>query len=301
MDLRTNGEAMESSERRVRTAAGGAAPDGAQAIDRAIVVLLQVSKLHAVGASLSQLVTESGLKQPTVHRLLLALIRGGLVEQDVATKRYHLGYESYVLGELAKDRFGIHQLAQSSVARLAQVSQDTAFLTVRRGHYTVCMHREEGDYPIRAHVLSVGDRHPLGVGAGSIAILAALPDEEVDSILADNAPIYKEKYPAVSADSLKTLVVETRARGFAAHRGLVHPGSWGIGVVVHDQFGQPNAALSIGAIDTRLPEARQEFLVPLMREEAEKLRRKLMARTKPTVADEKKAPTRAAQARRPYR
>lgn len=264
---------------RLRAPGGTSQSEGTQAIDRAISVLVLVSKMQGSGASLSQLVADSGLKQPTVHRLLTALARGGLVEQDDDTKRYHLGYESYVFGMLAAERFGIHRLAQGSVARLAHVSQDTAFLTIRRGHFAVCLHREEGAYPIRAHVLSVGDRHPLGVGAGSIAILAALPDDEVEVILEANADIYRDSYPAVSPDRLRQLVAETRARGFSAHRGLIHPGSWGIGVVVRDEFGQPNAALSIGAIESRLNEERQEQLAKLMQEEANKLHAQLMRPT----------------------
>jgi DNA-binding IclR family transcriptional regulator len=273
-----------------RKATEAAQPEGTQAIDRAISVLVLVSKTQAQGASLAQLVTESGLKQPTVHRLLTALSRGGLVEQDDDTKRYQLGYEAYVLGMLAADRFGIQRLSQGSVARLAHFSQDTAFLTIRRGDFSVCLDREEGAYPIRAQVLSVGDRHPLGVGAGSIAILAALPDAEIDAILAANTEIYRENYPAVSPDRLRELVAETRLRGFSAHRGLIHPGSWGIGVAVRDEFGQPTAALSIGAIEARLSEPRQEALAKLLHEEAERLHAQLVART------QRKGPT---EGRRP--
>jgi DNA-binding IclR family transcriptional regulator len=269
---------------RLRAPGGGSSAEGTQSIDRAVALLVLVSKAGDDGASLTQLVVESGLKQPTVHRLLTALTRGGLVEQDEDTKRYHLGYESYVFGMLAAGRFGIHRLAQGSVARLAHVSQDTAFLTIRRGNFTVCLHREEGTYPIRAQVLSVGDRHPLGVGAGSIAILAALPDEEIDAVLRDNAAIYRDSYPAVSPARLRQLVAETRERGFAAHRGLIHPGSWGIGVVVRDESGQPSAALSIGAIESRLDEARQEQLAPLMREEADKLHAQLSSRAQGRAA-----------------
>lgn len=249
--------------------------EGTQSIERAISVLALVSQAAEAGASLTELVTRSGLKQPTVHRLLVALSRAGLVEQDEETKRYHLGYESYVLGVLAAPRFGIHRLGQGSVARLAHLSEDTAFLTVRRGLFSVCVHREDGAYPIRAHVLSVGDRHPLGVGAGSIAMLAALPDEEANAVLEANASIYKSTYPAVSPQRLKDLIAETRKRGFSAHRGLIFPGSWGIGVAVRDEHGQPTASLSIGAAESRLNETRQETLGKLLQEEAGRLEQQL--------------------------
>ncbi|SAK74453.1 IclR family transcriptional regulator [Caballeronia hypogeia] len=252
--------------------------DGAQSIDRAMNVLMLVSAHSRVGMPLREIVTQSGLKQPTVHRLLGALVRAGMVEQDPDSKRYHLGCESYVLGTLAAERFGIHSVAVGSVVRLANASEDTAFLTVRRGDYGVCVHREEGTYPVRAQVLSVGDRHPLGVGAGAIAILSALEDAEVEQVLAACEPSYREHYPAISSEKLRELVKETRERGYATHRGLVHPGSWGLGIVIRNEVGEPCAALSIGAIENRLGEDRQGKLVRLLQNEARAVEARLRQR-----------------------
>lgn len=259
--------------------------DGAQSIDRAMMLLTLVSAHNRSGVTLSSLVAQCGLKQPTVHRLLGALGRAGLIEQDRGSKRYYLGYESYILGTLAVERFGMHRLAVGSVARLAHLSEDTAFLTIRRGNYSICMHREEGTYPIRAQVLSVGDRHPLGVGAGSIALLAALDDEAVEQVLAANAQSYQEHYRSISPDTLRELVRETRARGFSTHRGLVHPGSWAIGMVVHDEAGLPSAALSIGAIESRMGEDRQRQLVQLLQDEVRKIEAQLGQRLRGRPAE----------------
>jgi DNA-binding IclR family transcriptional regulator len=274
-------------------------PEGTQSIERDISILALVSQAAEAGASLTELVSRSGLKHHTVHRLLSALGRSGLVELDDETKRYLLGYESYVLGILAAPRFGLHRLAQGSVARLAHVSEDTAFLTVRRGLFSVCVHREEGTYPIRAHVLSVGDRHPMGVGAGSIALLAALPDVEIEAVLEGNAALYQERYPALSLDGLRGLVAETRVRGFSAHRGLIFPGSWGIGVAVRDEHGHPTAALSIGAAESRLNEARQENLGKLLQEEAEQLEQQLKRNAQFPRAPESGRPSSRPPARHP--
>ncbi|MEC5409309.1 IclR family transcriptional regulator [Paraburkholderia sp. MPAMCS5] len=241
--------------------------DGAQSIDRALSLLSLVATHSRVGMPLREVVAQSGLKQPTAHRLLGALIRGGLVEQDPETRRYHLGCESYVLGALAAERFGVHQLAANSVVRLAHLSEDTAFLTVRRGDFAICTHREEGMYHIRAQVLSVGDRHPLGVGAGAVALLAALDDDEIEHVLAACEESYREHYPLLTPDGLRQLVRETRERGYASNRGLISPGSWGLGIVIRDEAGEPCAALSIGAIESRMDEDRQRKLVRMLQTE----------------------------------
>jgi DNA-binding IclR family transcriptional regulator len=242
---------------------------GTQSIERALALLLQVGRADGQGARLTDLVASSGLAKPTARRALGALVRTGLLEQDETSRRYHLGPESYVLGTLAARRFGIHARAIDGLARLAQASGDTAFLSVRRDLHVVCLHREEGPFPIRSHVLQAGDRHPLGVGAGSLAVLAALPDDEIgDAVIA-------ERYPAYSPASLREAVARTRADGYALNPGLLMAGSWGIGVAVRDPRGRPVYSVSLAAIESRLDTARRGELVPLLKAEAAKLERLL--------------------------
>jgi DNA-binding IclR family transcriptional regulator len=50
--------------------------------------------------------------------------------------------------------------------------------------------------------------------------------------------------------------------------GMLLPGSWGIGVAIRRQDGQPIGALSIAAIESRLGEERQRELAKLLMKEA---------------------------------
>ncbi|EIM29921.1 IclR family transcriptional regulator [Microvirga lotononidis] len=245
-----------------------AASSGAQAIDRAATLLLLVGQAGSAGARLSDLVAQCSLSKPTVRRMLLALVRAGLLDQDLETRRYYLGPEIYVLGTLASARFGIHSVSLRSLVRLSQETGDTAFLSVPRDVYSICVHREEGPYPIRVHALHAGDRHPLGIGAGSLALLAALSDKEVDEILAANADVLADKYPAFSPAVLRRLVADTRARGYALNPGMMLADSWAIGVAIPGSDGRPVGALSIAATETRLTDERQRELVPLLKREA---------------------------------
>ncbi|WP_051356577.1 IclR family transcriptional regulator [Azorhizobium doebereinerae] len=244
---------------------------GTQSIERAIALLLLVGRGGNAGLRLSDLVARSGLPKPTVRRVLLALVRAGLLDQDALTRRYHIGPETYVLGTLASERFGIHALSLDGLSRLAQESGDTAFLSVPRDSFVVCLHREEGPFPIRTHVLNAGDRHPMGIGAGSLAILSALPDAEIDRIFAANAQVLAKDYPAYSETLLRNCVADARSRGYALNPGILMPGSWGIGVPVMGPDGGPVGALSIAAIESRLGEDRRRDLVPLLRREAKLL------------------------------
>ncbi|MFG1478052.1 IclR family transcriptional regulator [Xanthobacter sp. V4C-4] len=257
-----------SAHAQPRGAAESGARDGAQAIDRAVSVLQGVGRAGQDGARLADLIIQCGLQKPTVRRLLLALMRGGLVEQDGESRRYFLGPEAYVLGTLAGARFGIHALSLDGLARLAKESGDCAFLSVPRDAFCVCLHREEGAFPIRTHVLQAGDRHPLGIGGGGLAILAALPDAAVDEVIATNTALLAQRYPTFPPPVLRALVADARALGYALNPGLLVPGSWGLGVAVRDGAGRPLGALSIAAIESRLSPARQPEIAALLRREA---------------------------------
>jgi DNA-binding IclR family transcriptional regulator len=263
------------SARKAVQAIGGAAAGGAQSIDRAATLLLLVGRAGPFGARLSELVEQCDLAKPTVRRILLALVRAGLLDQDLETRRYYIGPEIYVLGTLASTRFGIHPISLRSLVRLSQETGDTAFLSVPRGVYSICVHREEGPYPIRIHALHAGDRHPLGVGAGSLALLSALPDHEVKEVVAANADILADNYPQHPPKVLLAMVQEARAKGYALNPGMLLPGSWGIGVAIRGQDGRPIGALSIAAIESRLGEDRQQKLAELLTKEARSIETRL--------------------------
>jgi DNA-binding IclR family transcriptional regulator len=248
---------------------------GAQAIDRAATLLLLVGRAGPSGARLSELVEQCSLSKPTVRRMVLALTRAGLLDQDLETRRYYLGPEIHVLGTLASTRFGIHSISVRSLVRLSQRTGDTAFLSVPRDVYSICVHREEGPFPIRVHALHAGDRHPLGVGAGGLALLAALPDREVEDVLAANADVLAEKYPPFSPPVLRSLVQDTRERGYALNPGMLLPDSWAIGVAIRGSDGRPVGALSIAATESRLSRERQLEIAPLLRKEASSIETRL--------------------------
>ncbi|QDJ32990.1 IclR family transcriptional regulator [Bordetella hinzii] len=247
--------------------------EGAQTLARAMQVLRAVSR--GDGAGLLALTRDTGMSKPTVHRLLSALAAEGMVEQDAATRRYYLGPECHVLGNIASARFGINRLAAPIVARLAHECGDSAFFSIRRDVFAVCAMREDGDYPLKTHVLMPGDRHPLGVGAGSLAILAALEDEDIEACLQANAALIAARYPHYSLPLIRSLVREVREQGYAVNRGLVIPGSWGIGMPVRDAGGQVLGALSIAAVESRMDEERQFQMAKLLAREAGRLQAQL--------------------------
>jgi len=246
---------------------------GLQTVQRAASVLRALSERGMDGMRLSEVASLTELHKATAFRVLSALIREGFVEQD-PMKGYHLGAATWILGMAAAPRFDIRKLAARALDRIAEASGDTVFLSMRSGLEAVCIDRREGSFPIRTLTLDVGSRRPLGVGAGSLALLAFLPDEEVRQIMAANQKALR-RYPRFTCDEINDLVARARARGYSFNDGRIIPGMSAVGVPVFDHLGRPTVALSCAAITDRMGPGRQAKIVSLLLKEAKTIARQL--------------------------
>ncbi|MBI0539007.1 IclR family transcriptional regulator [Roseomonas sp. KE2513] len=241
---------------------------GHQGIDRTLALLRAVAAGGTAGTRLVEVAGRAGLSRSTAHRLLASLVAAGLVEQDEEASRYHLGYEIHALGRHAAARHGLSVAARASLVRLEERTEDTVYLQRRSGDDAVCVARQEGRFPIKTLTLAVDDRRPLGIGAGSLALLAALPDAEMERAVTSNAGRLRA-FPSYTPDVLRDLVTRTRCDGYATNPGMVVPGMSAVGLSIPGPGGRAMGALSIAAIESRMGEERRRQLVSWLREEAE--------------------------------
>lgn len=175
----------------------------------------------------------------------------GLVDRDEDSTRWLPGPELFLMGSVAAARYDVTALARDIVRSLAVTTEESAFFSVRRGDETVCLLREEGAFPIRSFVLSEGVRFPLGVASAGLAILAFLPDHDVDAYLARHPELESGWGRRHAEAPLRSRLTETKERGFAVNPGLIVQGSWGLGAAVFDRAGRPEWALSLTGVEFR--------------------------------------------------
>jgi len=241
-------------------------------VGRVGATLRAIAAYEPRGVSTSDVARTAGLARPTAHRLLTSLLEEGLTDRT-KDGRWLLGPELYLLGSSAAARYDVTAQAQTVVRRLAQATEESAFFSARRGDETVCLLREDGSFPIRSHVLHEGIRFPLGVASAGLAILAHLPDAEIDAYLRDT-DLSTEYDVAHSPEALRERIAQTRVTGYALNPGLVVTGSWGMGAAVFDDDGRPRWALSITGIEQRIA-GRQRDLGTLLLRAAHELSRSL--------------------------
>ncbi|AHH98945.1 IclR family transcriptional regulator [Kutzneria viridogrisea] len=248
------------------------APDNVSG--RIAALLRALSRSPESGASTSSLARATSLARPTAHRLLTALAEEGYVDRDRHSGAWFLGPELYLLGEVAARRYDVTPQARSSVQRLAAATGESAFFSARRGDETVCLLREDGDFPIRSFVLHKGARFPLGVVSAGLVVLAMLPDREVTSYL-QRTDLTARWGPAHAPGAVRERIARTRELGYAVNPGLVVEGSWGMAAAVFDRSGSPAWALTLTGVESRFRDDRRTELGALLLQEAHGLTRAL--------------------------
>ncbi|MDB5818490.1 MAG: IclR family transcriptional regulator, partial [Rhizobacter sp.] len=236
---------------------------GAQNMRRSLQVLRVLGQHHEAGMSVSEVVEATQLERSTAHRLLTCLVEESFAERDALTRRYRLGIDAMRLGLASARRPPLVATYRPLLQRLARISEDTVFLLARQGEHTICLHREDGAFPIKIFSTHVGDIRPLGVGVGGMALLATAADSEIAAIRSQHAAAF-DTAGLGGAQFAKT-IARTRRLGYAEMLDSVTEGVGGVGAVIPDR-NQPFASISIAAIKPRMTVARRQYLGQLLLE-----------------------------------
>ncbi|GAB3648360.1 IclR family transcriptional regulator [Ramlibacter alkalitolerans] len=226
----------------------------AQTVGRAIQLLRLVASSQARHLRLVDIAEMAALDKSTAHRLLQRLVQERMLVRDAGHRGYRLGPLLYELGLAALPETSLRELSQGALQQLARGTGDMAFLVVRSGFESVCLDRIAGNFAIQTMTQGVGDRHPLGVGAGGLAILAALGEAEVKVVLKAIAPQLR-RY-RLTDRALRERREAARERGPALDEGSAALDVTAIGRPIRDRAGAPLAAVFVASIRSRMTEVR---------------------------------------------
>lgn len=197
----------------------------------------------------------AGLDRSTAHRLLQRLVSEGMLVRNEKGSGYRLGPLLYELGLGVFPENNLRQIAHPALLQLAQETGDMAFLIGRSGFETVCLDRVAGNFAIQTLVGGVGDRHPMGVGAGGPAILSVLNDNDRDVVYRAVAP-QLARY-GLSVDILKDRVARVCERGYALDDGVTVKDVTVLARPIVNSFGTPVGAVFIASIKSRMTSERR--------------------------------------------
>lgn len=220
-------------------------------VSRAIAILREMAQAEG-DVQIKTLAEHLQLPPSTVHRLLELLAQEGMIERDQTARAYRVGREFFRLSSLVFNRHSIQSVAMPILKQALQAHNETAYL----GLYLP----QEGKMMFAAECES---SHPLGyrvrkneplsllTGASGRSILAHLPKDVVEYVLAaeKDDPAVRRAIP--SRKALREALAQIRAQGFAVTFGQRIPGAVGIFSGVFDMHGK-----IVGSMGYTIPEQR---------------------------------------------
>ncbi|MCQ4162059.1 IclR family transcriptional regulator [Roseomonas sp. GC11] len=249
--------------------------DPNSSLHRALGLLRLLGRQEGAALRLTDIATAAGLPRPTAHRMLRALTAEGFLDYDAQARRYRLGIELFQIAARAGAPQGLRDLARPALLRLTAALGETLFLLVHNGYDAVCIERSAGPLPIRSFTGDIGGHVPLGLGQGSVAILAFLPPDEQDEIIRHNL----QRLTPYDRDeaSLRAEIAQVRREGHAGGAAGVIPGMAGLAVPVlaPGPEGRAVAALSVGTVTERLTPERRCAIAAILKREAAQIAARL--------------------------
>ena len=246
---------------------------GARSIRRAVAILRILATGQEHGVRITDIVHQTGLNRPTVHRILRVLIEEEAVEQDPNTRRYMVGPEVSLLGLSRAARVPVKSVAEPYLRHIAEQCGDSVFLTIRSGFDSICVDRKTGNYPVKVLSIEVGARRPLGVSVSGLVLLAfAEPDDSEEVLLGNEQRLVSH---SLKLDEVRRRITETRSLGYAYSEVGVVPGTRALALPVFDADQQLVASVAVSAMADRLSPERLAILVPLIRRQTELIAQRL--------------------------
>lgn len=205
-----------------------------------------------------------GMTKSAVFRILVTLEERGYVTKDPVTARYTLGPRLASLGERALSGIELRQIARPVMERLHAEFGETVNLGVLEGSEIIYIDMVESTHGLRMSA-RIGSRHPAHSTALGKAILAYLPEEQLDATLSGKLAA-RTSHTITKPTTLREQLRAVRERGVSEEFGENEEGARCLGVALFDLHGLPTAALSVSAPDTRIDDARSAEIAQALRD-----------------------------------
>jgi len=265
-----------------RPATGKASGGHSQSLVRGLNLLERLSA-HPEGLALSDIAEQADLAPSTTHRLLQALQSQGFITQDDDIGVWKIDVKTFRIGNSFLEARDFVAASRPYLRRLTYLTGETANLGVRDGATAVFLAQSESPQMMRM-ITRLGSRAPLHASGVGKALMAWLPDDELDRVLAERGLERVTENTLSTPADLRRAMAEIRQRGYACDIEEHAIGLHCVAACLHDELGTPLGAISVSGPVARIPDARLAELGELIRETAAEITA-LMGGKVPSAAD----------------
>lgn len=236
-------------------------PDFVQSLERGLAVIRAFDADHRA-LTLSEVAAATGVTRAAARRFLLTLAELGYVRNE--GRYFSLTARVLELGYAYLSSLSLPEVAEPHLEALVAQVDESSSLSVLDGTDIVYVAR----VPVRRIMtvaISVGTRFPAYATSMGRVLLAGLPADELDKLLAEVKLEQLTGRTVTSMEALRAELARVRAQGWALVNQELEEGLRAIAAPVRDPSGKVVAAVNVSAHATRTLESmRRDLLPPLL-------------------------------------
>ncbi|TAG05514.1 MAG: winged helix-turn-helix transcriptional regulator [Betaproteobacteria bacterium] len=246
---------------------------GVQSLTRGLSLLEQLAESEG-GISLTEISNRVGLAPSTAHRLLNTLADMGFVVQANDSGLWYIGLKTYRVGCAFVSNRDFVGESHAHLRKLMEASGETANLSILDGTH-VCFIAQVQCHEVMRMLVRLGSRLPAHASGSGKAILSALPEDELVSLLRELKPQKMTPKTIIDTDQLRLQLATIRARGYSYDDEENAMGLRCVAAPIYDEFAEPLGAISLAGPIARLTDERILKLGPLVAHTARDITEKL--------------------------
>jgi DNA-binding IclR family transcriptional regulator len=200
--------------------------------------------------SLSQIASLADMDLSAAQRFTYTLTELGYLEKDEETKTYSLSPQVFELSYHYLSSNELVNRAAPYVQQLSLQTGETANITVLHRSDIVFVYRIASQHVLNANVM-VGARMPAYCAAPGLAMLAYLPEHEVDAILAASELVQHTPHTIADPKGIKARLQAIRSAGYAHTEGEFFVGDISTAAAVRDSRGRVVGAVNLAVAKHR--------------------------------------------------
>ncbi|MFQ5918406.1 MAG: IclR family transcriptional regulator, partial [Candidatus Binatia bacterium] len=119
-----------------------------KSLEKAIRILLSFES-NGQSQNISELSEHASIPVTSLYRFLKTFEKHGFIQIDPDGKHYQLGWRLFRLGLLSHNSVDLRNVAKPEMERVAEITGESVFLTVRHDNNSVCIESVEGGHRVR--------------------------------------------------------------------------------------------------------------------------------------------------------
>jgi DNA-binding IclR family transcriptional regulator len=244
-----------------------------RALTRGLQIIEILSKTPE-GLPLSEISKEANLSKSSTHRLLNTLKVNGFAFQDNKERVYYPSMKLLELSSTLMQRTNISDVARQNMEPLAELTRETIHFVIRDHDSVVYIEKVESPNTIRMYS-SIGKRAPLHCTGVGKAILAFLPEDQIESIVREKPLKEYTQTTITDPEKLLTNLEEIRIRGYALDDAEHEENICCVAAPLFTRTGKVVGAISISAVSFRANLEKVESWAPMLLQHTKQLNTKL--------------------------